>query len=232
MKKWPARLFVLIAIIFSFAIVTALAACGDSGIPTTTAGGPTTSSGPTTSEQNGTSLPSTTTTLGQILPGVDTVRYEDEKLGFSIGRPASSPVLTKGFEQYLPLTQTPVIGFTLTPELFQGTNLIDAGVYIGASADKAIVDKWDQPVADSGEESVAKTKINGLEFAVFTSTGAAAGNIYDQKVYRVVNDGTCFEIVELLHSGNIANYEKGKAVEFDKAEFQGYLEAMVQTFSF
>ena len=226
MKKWPAGLVVLTAVILTFAGGLVLASCGDNDNPTTTMGGP------TTSEQTTSSLPPTTTTLGQILPGVDAVRYDNEEFGFTIGRPASSPVETSGFEAYLPLTQKPVVGFALTPELFQGTNLIDAGVYIGAISDPTVAEKWDQPAADSGEQSAGTAEINGVSFAVFTSTGAAAGNIYDQKVYRTLRDGTCFEIVELLHSGNIGNYEEGTIVEFDKATFQGYLEAMVQTFSF
>jgi hypothetical protein len=226
MKKCPAILVVLTAVVFTFAGGFVLASCGDNRNPTTTMGGP------TTSEETTSSLPPTTTTLGQILPGVDTLRYDNEEFGLSIGRPASSPVETSGFEAYLPLTQKPVAGFALTPELFQGTNLIDAGVYIGASSDPAVTEKWDQPVADSGEEPLGTVEINGVSFTVFASTGAAAGNAYDQKVYRALRGSTCFEIVEVLHSGNIGNYEEGTVVEFDKATFQGYLEAMVQTFSF
>lgn len=223
------RLVILVVVgIVALGLVAgvALASCGGSATPTTTAGGP------TTSQQSESTLAPTTTTLADILPAVSTVRYENQKFGFSIGRPASSPAKTQGFEAYLPLTQAPVVGFTLTPEIFQGTNLLDAGVYIGASSDAAVAEKWNQPVADSGEKMAGTVEINELSFAVFTSNEAAAGNIYEKKIYRTLRDGTCFEIVELLQSGNIGNYDKGTVVEFDKAKFEGYLEAMVKTFAF
>ncbi len=226
MRKRSVVLVVVGIVALGFVAGVALASCGGSATPTTS------TAGPTTSQQSGTTLAPSTTTLADILPAVSTVRYENQKFGFSMGRPASSPVETQGFEAYLPLTQTSVVGFTLTPEIFQGTNLLDAGVYVGASSDATVVEKWNQPVADSGEKSAGTVEINGVSFAVFTSDEAAAGNIYEAKIYRTLHDGTCFEIVELLHSGNIGNYDEGTVVEFDKAEMEGYLEAMVKTFAF
>jgi hypothetical protein len=173
----------------------------------------------------------TVTTTKAIIPGVPSVRYEDRKLGFSLYRPQNSIVEAQGFEAFLPLTQVPVVAIVLSKELFSGTNLIEAGVYIGASSAPAVISRWNQPSGGSGETAAGTIDVNGTSFAVFTSTGAAAGNIYEERVYRTLRGGTCFEIVELLHSGNIGNYGSG-VVEFNKARFQGYLEAVVQTFSF
>lgn len=174
---------------------------------------------------------STTATISEIIPGAASVGYEDKQFGFSLYRPQNSAVETQGFGAYLPLTQAPVVAITLPMELFEGTNLIEAGVYIGASSSPAIASKWNLPTAESGEVPAGTVEVSGILFAVFTSTGAAAGNIYEERVYRALRNDTCFEIVELLHSGNIGNYEPG-VVEFDRGKFQSYLKAIVQTFSF
>ncbi len=180
-----------------------------------------------------TTIPSTTTTaIPEIIPGEASVLYKDMQFGFQLARPTSSTVDTQGFEAYLPLTQAPVVAITLPKELFKGTNLGEAGVYIGASSSPAITSKWNLPSAESGEVAAGTVEVNGISFAVFASKEAAAGNIYEERVYRALHGDTCFEIVELLHSTNIGNYDPGTVVEFDKARFQGYLEAIVQTFFF
>ena len=196
--------------------------------PTTTFLQTTTSSeAPTTSSE----APPTRTTLGEIIPGVALTHYEDKKFGFSLVRPESTLVVTHGFEGFLPLTQTPVVAFTLPEKLFAGTNLGEAGVYIGASSSAVATSKWNVPVADSAEVLVGTVEIRGVTFVVFTSEEPAAGNIYEERVYRTLHAGTCFEVVELLHSGNIDNYPPN-IKPFDRAKFAGYLEAMVRTFAF
>jgi hypothetical protein len=175
--------------------------------------------------------PSTTTTVPEIIPGVASVLYEDTQYGFSLYRPESSAIHTQDFEGYLPLTQTPVVAIVLPAALFEGTNLGEAGVYVGASSSPAVTSSWNLPSAENGEISAGTVTLGGVSFAVFTSTGAAAGNIYEERIYRALRDGVCLEIVELLHSSNIGNYDPGTVVEFDKAKFQGYLEAIVRTFS-
>jgi hypothetical protein len=178
-----------------------------------------------------TTIPPTTTTIPEIIAGVASVLYEDQRFGFSLYRPESSTLATQGFEGYLPLTQTPVVAIALPKDLFEGTNLFEAGVYIGANSSPSMASTWDLPSADFGEVAAGAKEVNGISFAVFTSTDAAAGNIYEETVCRTLRDGVCFEIVELLHSGNIGNFNPD-IVEFDRARFQGYLDAILGTFTF
>jgi hypothetical protein len=213
-----------------------LSACGTAA-PSTTVnpGGSTTSASSTTTEApttTTTAASSTTTTLAEIIPWVPTLRYANDKHGFSVDRPKTSTLATAGFEAYLPLTQTPVVAIVLPPSLFKGTNLGEAGVYIGASSAAAVTSKWKVPVSGSAEVAAGTTTVNGATFAVFTSTEPAAGNIYEERVYRTVHEGTCFELTELLHSGNIGNYTPGTVEQFDKVKFGGYLEAIVESFVF
>ena len=160
------------------------------------------------------------------------MRYVNIKYGFSLERPKTTSLQTKGFEAFLPLTQTPVIAVILPQSLFKGTNLVEAGVYIGASSAPSVTSKWNVPVAGSGEAAQGTTTINGATFAIFTSSEGAAGSIYEQRVYRTLRKGTCFELTELLHSAEIGNYTPGSVVQFDRVKFGGYLEAIVDTFKF
>ena len=175
----------------------------------------------------------TTTEAPVIIPNVTSILYQDSQYNFTLYRPATAESKTDGFEGYLPLTQTPVVAFTLPKDLFTGTNLGEAGIYIGATTSPKILGACMSPDLAQGESATTTTRIvGGATFGVFTSTGVGAGNIYDTTALRTVHNGTCFEIVELLHSGRIENYTAGAVTAFDRPQFIGYLDAMANTFSF
>lgn len=173
-----------------------------------------------------------TTSIPEIIPGVSSVEYRDTEFGYSIQYPEIATSSDVDFGGYLPLTQTPIASFVLPRSMSQGTNLAEAGVYIGATSTPKVVASCGTSSPEVGETAEGTTTINDAAFSIFKSSGAGAGNFYDTTTYRTVHNGTCFELVELLHSGNIANYPDGTVVEFDKLKFQGYLEAIVKTFSF
>ncbi|HVM73283.1 MAG TPA: hypothetical protein VMU13_00155 [Candidatus Paceibacterota bacterium] len=176
---------------------------------------------------------STTADLYQIIPGVPSIMYTDPRFGFSLYYPATAALKATGFDGYLPLTHTPLIAFTLNPDMFVGTNLNEAGLYVGATTSPSIVAHCVEPIINDLETIASSSvMIQGTVFDEFDSTGAAAGNIYQERVFRTVRDGTCMEFVELLHSGNIDNYPKGKVVAFDSAAFTGTLDSMLQTLTF
>jgi hypothetical protein len=160
------------------------------------------------------------------------VLYQDDLLGFGITYQNQHKVKTDGFEGFLPMTNTPIFAIELPSSLFIGTNLSEAGVYIGASSSNAIFNTCSKPSKDAGEIYIGKTTINGGIWHVFTSTGVGAGNIYEQETYRTTYEYTCYEMTVLLHSGNIHNYPEGAVVEFDKPKFQNLLNSIARTFTF
>ena len=166
----------------------------------------------------------------EIVPGVASVEYRDTEYGFSIQYPEIATTSPVNFEGYLPLTQTPLVSFVLPKSMYTGTNLVEAGVYIGATTSPGVLARCLVMASNLGENGVGSATINGAEFMVATSTDAGAGNFYEEKVYRRIQNGACLEIVELLHSGNIGNYTPGTVVEFEKAKFSGYLDATVHTY--
>ena len=168
----------------------------------------------------------------QIIPGVSSVEYRDGEFGFSIFYPETANPSVTNYDGYLPRTQTPAASFVLPANMSLGTNLSEAGVYIGATSSPAIVATCASSSPELNETAQGTTTISGTNFSVFTSSDAGAGNFYETKTLRTVHGDLCFEIVELLHSTNIGNYDPGTVLVFDKTAFQGYLDAMVKTFTF
>ena len=58
----------------------------------------------------------------------------------------------------------------------------------------------------------------GINYSVATSTGAAAGNIYDEAVFAIPNTNPCTAIRYFVHSTNIANYPEGTVRDFDRVQ--------------
>src|SRR3989344_1330566 len=61
------------------------------------------------------------------------------------------------------------------------------------------------------------TTDGGVLYSLATSSGAAAGNLYEEWVYAVANSKPCTAIRYFIHSTNICNYPAGSVREFDKA---------------
>jgi len=74
--------------------------------------------------------------------------------------------------------------------------------------------------------------INNTTFYKDTTSGAAAGNLYDSQIYRTVRDKWCYEISLTVHTGNIGNYTPGTVAEVDKNKVYDVLNQILLTFKF
>lgn len=70
---------------------------------------------------------------------------------------------------------------------------------------------------------------NGVEYSVATSSGAAAGNLYEEQVYALVGSSPCTAVRYFIHSGNIGNYEPGTVREFDRAALLAAFDTIRQS---
>ena len=173
------------------------------------------------------------TTTDESTPDLGSVvNFMDPDYNFSLMRPELASIVSDVSDGYLPYTHSPVAGFELSSDLFQGTNLSQAGVYIGVTASSTMLDGCTKPSTEVLEKATGTATFKGVTWNVFTSNDAAAGNLYDSKTYRTVHNGQCYEITELLHSGNIGNFPPGTVVQFDHDKFSNILESIAQTFSF
>lgn len=169
----------------------------------------------------------------EIIQGEKSLLYENREFGFDMWYVEGSGVRENNQEGYLSATTSgaAVVGVYLPEALFQGTNLSEAAVLVGVSPDPEAIAKCEVPV-DTQEQARGTENIDGVTFSVFESTGAAAGNTYESRIFRTMRNGSCYEIVEMLHSGNIGNYPERTVREFDKPKFSGILERAAQTFVF
>jgi hypothetical protein len=205
--KWPVVLIgvVLIAAVLIFAI--SYGSPGSSGIST-----------------------STSTTSAEIIPNTPSIAYTNTDYEFSIMHPITASTSAEGFEGFLLPAMKPIVGIYLPESLFTATNLVEAGVFIGVSSDPEALNACLS--SREGEEPQGTKLISNKVFQVFSSTDAAAGNIYEETSYRSVRNGDCFELLEMMHSGNIGNYPAGSVKQFDASMMRSILDTMVNTFSF
>lgn len=168
----------------------------------------------------------------EIITGVKSFLYDGQKFGFGLWYPENSKIQEKSFEGYLSVTKNPIVAVLLDQNLFKGTNLGEAVVVVGIGNDVVALGKCDQVNKDNDEQDLGAATINGISFHKFSATGVGAGNLYESIIYRTMQYDSCYEIAEVLHSGNIYNYTPGTVVEFDKAKFSAILEKIAATFAF
>ncbi len=105
---------------------------------------------------------------------------------------------------------------------YDKTNLSEAYFVLNLFDNPAIVascyDEYYEP-----ETAVGPVTINGIPFEEIIAVGVAAGNLYDQTIYRTVQNNVCMEVVFFMHYGNIGNYVPGLVTEFDR-------DALIQMF--
>ena len=120
----------------------------------------------------------------------------------------------------------PILGvkFTVSTVATQGTNL---------SADSGLsVEMLPRAIRCTGDiylpanvKAMSMT-MGSTTFSVASSTGAAAGNMYEEQVYAISESKPCIAVRYFIHSSNIANYDPGTVAEFDRAALLSEFDAM------
>ena len=126
--------------------------------------------------------------------------------------------------------------FTLTvPSAFEPqTNFADATLTVGASGNNTAVAQC--LVADqSGGPLIATSSatINGIDFTVFKSSDAGAGNYYETTSYRTLHGGECYAVEYTVHSSQIANYPASYNLQpFNEQQIDSVMQNILGTFKF
>src|SRR3989344_2215527 len=66
----------------------------------------------------------------------------------------------------------------------------------------------------------------GISYSLATTSGAAAGNRYEELVYALATSTPCTAVRYFLHSSPIENYDPGTHTEFDRAALLKELDAI------
>jgi len=137
----------------------------------------------------------------------------------------------------------PVVGnYKTDPELtlnlidtasYEKTNLSEAYLFISSTSDSQVVGTCTEPNESGGgpEQVIGEEVINGYTFVHSTSDGAGAGNYYQQEIFRMVNNGVCYEVIYFMHSTNVGNYPAGTVAEFNRDALMQKFNNIFSTFS-
>jgi len=114
---------------------------------------------------------------------------------------------------------------------YDGTNLDEAYFLFGSSNDKMDVGNCFQPSAGiENEQTVGDVEINGTWFVRSERGGIAAGNIYEQIMYRTVLRSTCYQITFFIHYADVGAYSPElKVREFDRAGLKQKFEEILSS---
>ncbi|HEV8601078.1 MAG TPA: hypothetical protein VGQ87_00580 [Patescibacteria group bacterium] len=156
--------------------------------------------------------------------------YSNATYGFEF----TYPVYMKFVGPTYASLQDKIVQLQIGQEQYPNTNFSDAAFAISATAPKDLADCLAQNPPEGSDGFKTKVTINGIDFYMTGSTGAAAGNLYESKIYRTMRGaiGDCIELNETIHTSNIGNYPAGAVTEVDKADVQAKLDSILNTFKF
>lgn len=66
----------------------------------------------------------------------------------------------------------------------------------------------------------------GVTYSVASSTGAAAGNRYEEQIFAIAQSNPCTAVRYFIHSGAIQNYPEGTVLQFDKGALLGEFDTI------
>lgn len=126
--------------------------------------------------------------------------------------------------------------FTLTvPRAFEPqTNFAGTTLTIGGSKNNIAIAQC-MAADQSGGPTMATSSaaINGINFTVFHSSGAAAGSYYETTSYRTLHAGECYAVEYTVQSSQIANYPSSYGLQpFNKSEINSLMQTIIGTFKF
>lgn len=149
------------------------------------------------------------------------IAYADKEGTFSLRLPGifSSTTLGYAINDSFTRVVTPKksidgVQFTIPVTMATGTNLSkDSYFSIEQKTDVTACDATLFLTDISGTSTVTE---GGVLYSVATSSGAGAGNRYEETVYALVGTNPCIAIHYFIHYTALENYPKGTVTEFNK----------------
>lgn len=143
-------------------------------------------------------------------------RYASTTLGVSLQYPRGYTVTeTYVYDQFGPKKLIHGVSFTIPASMATGTNL--------SSDTHLSIEQLPNAKNCTGDiflqANVKAHKITegSVDYSLATSSGAGAGNWYEESVYALVGSHPCTAVRYMVHSMNIGNYPPGTVTQFDSA---------------
>jgi hypothetical protein len=125
-----------------------------------------------------------------------------------------------------------IVQVELPATAFPNTNFSDAGFAVSAATADSL-EKCLSMDPPEGSKGFKDTKtINNIKFYKAEGQGVGAGNIYTTRSYRTLHGPWCFEINEVVHTRNIANFEPGTVTALPENLAWERLEWILSNFKF
>jgi membrane-bound inhibitor of C-type lysozyme len=151
--------------------------------------------------------------LSEALPLV----YHDGQNGYTI-RYAADWIVDPVYTNTSPNPDVPVamgVRFRIPATMATGTNLSTNDTGLSVESIEGVPD-CSASTFTSNLINATTTTINGTEYSFATTSGAGAGNFYEEHIYALPYSRPCTAIRYLIHSTNIANYDPGTKTEFNR----------------
>lgn len=156
--------------------------------------------------------------------------FGNKEIGMTIRYPALYTVKEDyTYQVFGPGKNISGVKFTIPSSMATGTNLsTDSYISVehATSSTACTAGIFLDPTYKGGSVTIVE---NGVTMSFASTTGAAAGNRYEESVYAFPGSSPCLAIRYFIHSGTIGNYPK-EVKEFDKAALLKEFDAIRKTF--
>ncbi|HEU5114893.1 MAG TPA: hypothetical protein VFT82_03965 [Candidatus Paceibacterota bacterium] len=143
--------------------------------------------------------------------------YSNEQFGFEVTVPSGFTVDESYLNQDLgPGREIPGVAFRIPASMADGTNLSsDSYASVEELSDVDCIPS--DFLSVQGDASGIPVTMGRNDYISASTTGAAAGNIYEETVFVTRKEDRCYAVRYFIHSANIGNYPEGSVREFDRA---------------
>ncbi len=149
--------------------------------------------------------------------------------GFSLRLPAGYSVDDSYKYQASPLKIINGVKFTIPKSTSYGTNLgSDSYISVEQITNNESQECTASEFFDGTHVSEIKTG-NGVTYSVATSSGAGAGNRYEETVFAIPETNPCIAVRYFVHYGVFQNYPAGTTREFDSSALLNEFESIRNT---
>lgn len=163
-------------------------------------------------------------------PGTLPNVYENGTEGFSIRYPQGYTVNDQyQYQELGPGKSIGGVSFTIASTTATGTNL-SGDTHLAVEEIPQSSSCGAAMFLPAGTPTISTTtRVAGLLWSVASSTGAAAGNRYEETVYAIPGTNPCIGVRYYIHYGVLQNYPQGSVQEFDKQSLLDTFDAMRKT---
>ncbi len=164
-------------------------------------------------------------------PGGFSQVFESGEQGFSIRYPAGYTVdANYQYQEFGPGKEIGGVSFTIPESMASGTNLSN-DTYISVEEIPQVANCKADLFLQTGLMGTSTQTItdDGVLYSFASTTGAAAGNRYEEWIFAIPETNPCMAVRYFIHYGDIGNYPPGMVQEFDEPGLLNQFDAIRRT---